>query len=237
MSRKNIIEIIKLIQAGLTQDDYGKSRKRFDDLVKELEKPITLVDFLGWEDDVEYECYDDKFIIMDNQLYIWNYTKRDWIDAYSVSINRVEQLRQAKKVKKKAYHVKDDYSYNCLMKELEEQGFNMNFKNNPFSFEGEIYIWEEKNNKLGFSIIKLNKILEKYDLIEYHKEEPKYYAKVKGWELVDSSDIYWNRYDGYPNLVINNTRESKGYTIKLTKSEWNNLGINESNADFEEVGE
>lgn len=66
-------------------------------------------------------------------------------------------------------------------------------------------------------------------------ESKKYYAKIKGWELVDSSDIYWNRYDGYPNLVINNTCESKGYTIKLTKSEWNKLGINDSNADFEEV--
>lgn len=67
-------------------------------IIEALEKEITLAEFLGWEENVEYKCHDDKFIIMDDELYIWNHTKRDWIDAYGVSMNRFGQLRQAKKI-------------------------------------------------------------------------------------------------------------------------------------------
>ena len=47
MNRQEIISQIKLIQAGLTQDDNKKSKRRLDLVVEELEKPISLTDFLG----------------------------------------------------------------------------------------------------------------------------------------------------------------------------------------------
>ncbi|MFL8888666.1 hypothetical protein [Helcococcus kunzii] len=167
---------------------------------------------------------------------------RDMIDSLE------HHLQQAKKVEKKqkAYHVKDEYSYNELMKELEKQGYDMNFKKNPYVFEGEIYIFEDEEKKeLGFSIIKLNKVLEKYDLIEYKKEEPLYYAKIKGWELLRSEEVKGSDSGGKWFIYAPSVKEittipqyngiNDAWIASMTKSEWSELGINDTNADFEEV--
>lgn len=54
MNRQEIIERLKLIQAGLTQDDNNKSKNRIDAVIENLKQPITLADFLGWEEDKVY---------------------------------------------------------------------------------------------------------------------------------------------------------------------------------------
>ncbi|MFL8888916.1 hypothetical protein [Helcococcus kunzii] len=168
MTREEIItKVQNLINQAYKYDIDSEYYEGLFDEIEKLRQPPTLAEFLGWEEDAEYRCGDDKFKIMDNELYIRNYTIRDWIDAYNVNINRFEQLRQAKQVKSK-----------------------------------------------------------------------KYYAKIKGWELVtNSSHIYWNRKDDCHRVFVNDIRETKGFTIKLTKSEWSDLGINDSNADFVEVEE
>lgn len=78
---------------------------------------------------------------------------------------------------------------------------------------------------------------------EYKVEEPKYCALIKGHELIkDESDWipkYWNydttRGDTFPsnNKLLGNSR----YFTKMSKSEWNEIGINEDNADFVKVEE
>ena len=70
------------------------------------------------------------------------------------------------------------------------------------------------------------------------EKEQKYYAKIKGHELViDREDYYWN-VDGDELYIDNNWHDYSGYkTTKLTKCDWNNLGINEDNADFVKVEE
>lgn len=78
---------------------------------------------------------------------------------------------------------------------------------------------------------------------EYKVEEPKYCALIKGHELIkDESDWtpkYWNydttRGDTFPsnNKFLGNSR----YFTKMSKSEWNEIGINEDNADFVKVEE
>ena len=222
MNRKEAIEIIKNSNINGARMN-GKNL--FIEAINELMKDITLSDLLGWEEGVEYHCYDDRFIIMDNELYIWNYTKRDWIDAYSVSVNRFEQLRQAKKIeqKLKAYHVKDEYSYKCLMKKLEEQGYIWFSNKKPTegfhwdTYKSNTVVFCKEGKTITYSELSYYETDEKsrYDLIEYHKEEPKYYAFVKDTRT-------W-------------IRDLTGKAIKSTKSEWNKLGINDTNADFEEV--
>ena len=78
---------------------------------------------------------------------------------------------------------------------------------------------------------------------EYKVEEPKYYALIKGHELIkDENDWhpkYWSydttRGDTFPsnNKFLGDSR----YFTKMSKSEWNEIGINDSNVDFVKVEE
>ena len=78
------------------------------------------------------------------------------------------------------------------------------------------------------------------DLKNLVAEEPLYYALIKGHELITDKGVstckYWN-FNTYNSDVFPNNRLSKHgiYLTKMSKSEWNKLGINDSNADFIEV--
>ena len=74
------------------------------------------------------------------------------------------------------------------------------------------------------------------------KEEQVYYALVKGHELVtDEGDIackYWNLRVPTGDVLPSNRYSRRGeFLVKMSKSEWNKLGINDSNADFVKVSE
>ena len=80
------------------------------------------------------------------------------------------------------------------------------------------------------------------DLKNLVEEEPLYYALVKGHELVtDEGDIackYWNLRVPTGDVLPSNRYSRRGeFVVKMSKSEWNELGINDSNADFVEVTE
>lgn len=75
---------------------------------------------------------------------------------------------------------------------------------------------------------------------EYKVEEPKYYALIKGHELIKNKGIwttkYWNFDTTNGNKLLSNRFTVDGkYLIEMSKSEWNKLGINDSNADFVKV--
>ena len=76
----------------------------------------------------------------------------------------------------------------------------------------------------------------------YEVEEPLYCALIKGHELmVDQGDWtskYW-KCDTSNGHVFPNHRliNHDDYLIEMSKSEWNELGINDSNADFVRVEE
>lgn len=59
---------------------------------------------------------------------------------------------------------------------------------------------------------------------------------MKGWELYGYNNYYWNYYIE-DKLFVDYKCENEHYKTKFTKSEWAELGINDSNADFEEVAE
>ena len=76
--------------------------------------------------------------------------------------------------------------------------------------------------------------------LEYRVEAPLYYALIKGHELMTDKGVstckYWN-FNTYNSDVFPNNRLSKHgiYLTKMSKEEWNELGINDSNADFVRV--
>lgn len=65
-----------------------------------------------------------------------------------------------------------------------------------------------------------------------------YVAKIKGSDLLDQ-DLFWHLYDyhGETFLDIGSYGEVLDNTYLMTIKEWNGLGVNSLNADFEKVEE
>ena len=74
------------------------------------------------------------------------------------------------------------------------------------------------------------------DLKNLVEKEPLYCALIKGHELIDTGRVYWD-YDKSDNSVFISELYSlpDNFLTEMSKSEWNELGINDSNADFVEV--
>lgn len=68
---------------------------------------------------------------------------------------------------------------------------------------------------------------------EYKIEGPLYYALVKGHEVIDGALKYWN-FDPRNNGLFVSAREvgRDMYIKEMSKSGWNKLGIDDSNANF-----
>ena len=103
------------------------------------------------------------------------------------------------------------------------------------------YYWDTVRDTLVFDFISRNK----KELIEvilgtrgYRVEKPLYHALIKGHELIHDYNIYWNC-DKYDNDVFVSRLHPPldNFTTELTKEEWNELGINDTNADFVKVDE
>lgn len=97
MNRQEIIEQLKLIQAGLTQDDNNKSKNRIDAVIENLKQPITLADFLGWEENAIYTDGNIYYKVKDGMLYfkikkVWN------LSGYNDYFNYCYKFRQLEKV-------------------------------------------------------------------------------------------------------------------------------------------
>jgi len=72
------------------------------------------------------------------------------------------------------------------------------------------------------------------------EQDALYYAKIKGWELTDVESEFWNYRliiaDPMPPRLYTGGKED-GFFVrtKMTIEEWNKVGINNTNADFEKV--
>ena len=101
------------------------------------------------------------------------------------------------------------------------------------------HYWDTAPDTSVFDFISRNK----KELIEvilgsrgYRIEKPLYCALIKGHELIDTGRVYWD-YDKSDNSVFISELYSlpDSFLTEMSKSEWNELGINDSNADFVEV--
>lgn len=79
----------------------------------------------------------------------------------------------------------------------------------------------------------INAVMHGYEI----EQEPLYYAKVKGSELIrhDFNKPYWTLEIDDLFISFNGDIDNDEYHTRMTKEEWNKLGINSINADFEEV--
>lgn len=281
MNRKEAIEIIK------NSNIYGarmNGKNLIIEAINELVKDITLADLLGWEEGVEYEWRSEKYKICDDILQCYDKNDDCWYDSVE-EINDYLRIQQAKKVesKPKAYHVKDEYSYKCLMKELEEQGYKWNSSTEPTDssywdiYENNTVIYCRENKRLiyssldyfnafrknSYNLIEYKKeepklksrnggtyiyfdedtgidgfekrysLIDEFEIIECHKEEPRFYAKIKGWENLGTGIVYF--YKASNEKIYLATKFYARNTGVYTKTEWNELGVNDTNADFEKV--
>lgn len=101
-------EIITKIQDKLNKAYMLKDREEADkiissifDDVDKLKRPITLAEFLGWEEDTEYKFSSYIFKIKDDTLYKFNYIKNEFeVSNLSLGSININMLRQAKKIEK-----------------------------------------------------------------------------------------------------------------------------------------
>ena len=67
------------------------------------------------------------------------------------------------------------------------------------------------------------------------EQEPLYYAKIKGWEHIGTSSYYFGYDEDNDSLEVTYLESNYRFAFSLTKKHWNKLGIDTTNADFEEV--
>ena len=67
------------------------------------------------------------------------------------------------------------------------------------------------------------------------EQEPLYYAKIKGWEHIGTSSYYFGYDEDNDSLEVTYLESNYHFAFSLTKTHWNKLGINDTNADFVEV--
>ena len=174
MNRQEIIEQLKLIQAGLTQDDNNKSKSRIDAVIENLKQPITLADFLGWEENVEYKVWGNECKIIDNKLHFFDHKLSKW--KTSCYNDDFTDFQQAKKIQPKKYNLILQKGYRKLFDLLdcekyltmdidEETIFNSKYATDNSKYQVQFTLEEIKNIKKKFKID-----LSIYDVVEVQEQ-------------------------------------------------------------------
>lgn len=81
-------------------EEYEKEQKQnLEDIIKYLKQPITLADFLGWEEGVEYKNWGSRYKIIDNELYLFSDKTSEWkMSEYNSDF---ASFKQAEKIQPK----------------------------------------------------------------------------------------------------------------------------------------
>ena len=93
------------------EDYYDASKKAragaFIGAVERLKQPLTLAEFLGWEEGAEYMCLAGKYKVEDGELLHYSNVMQDyWPAKVYLNHSRTLAMRRAKRVKpKKKYRI------------------------------------------------------------------------------------------------------------------------------------
>ena len=102
---------------------------------------------------------------------------------------------------------------------------------------GSIFVYSSKYDKIVHDWYVDNKdtfitaVMYGYEI----EQEPRYYAKIKGWEHIGTSSYYFGYDEDNDSLKVTYLESNYRFAFSLTKKHWNKLGINDTNADFERV--
>lgn len=166
MNRQEIISQIKLIQAGLTQDDNNKSKRRLDLVIEELEKPMSLADFLGWKEGVIYTDGISYYKIQNNSIFHKTKGKiqQVWtLSGYNDYLNFYNKFRELEKVKEKRYNLILEKGYRKLFDLLD----NEKYLNMDIEYRGVFHSKYSNNNskyQAQFTLEEIEEIKRIYDI-------------------------------------------------------------------------
>lgn len=74
--------------------------------------------------------------------------------------------------------------------------------------------------------------------VEEAEEEPRYHALIKGYEMLNINGIYWAYDKDNGDMFFSECNPpDDNFITEMSKEEWSELGINDSNADFVRVEE
>lgn len=162
MNRQEIIERLKLIQAGLTQDDNNKSKNRIDAVIENLKQPATLTDFLGWEENAIYTDGNIYYKVKDGMLYfkikkIWN------LSGYNDNFNICYKFRE--------YDKAENIKFNLILRNPHRKRFGLQDDEKYFAIciqDGSIFHSKSsKNNskyQVQFTFKEIEEVERKYNL-------------------------------------------------------------------------
>lgn len=114
MTREEAIKCVEFHADELEKRGYEDIHVR--QALERLKEPMTLAEFLGWEEGIEYDVgvYNGGIHRVKDGRLEQSIGDGQWVNArLSLTPVTIENLRQAKKVepKPKAYRGKDEYSY------------------------------------------------------------------------------------------------------------------------------
>ena len=103
MTREEAITVLENIKMDLEHyRDLFMYSNDINSVIERLRDPITLADFLGWEEDVEYKKGGNVCMVSGGELYIKYIDEDDWYKVgYSWNESNVEEFRNCKKVEQK----------------------------------------------------------------------------------------------------------------------------------------
>lgn len=202
----------------------GKSMKKGKEWLKEAVGELNLVDTVFESDGVSY--IDTAVSVMQvydliEQLDEPEVLSQEWIEEHTYYEDEYD-----------FYYADPDELKNLLVQKHEELESKIKVLIEAYKQEDGAYSNPENGWISGFV----------EDLENLVEEEQKYYALVKGHELVtnegDLACKYW-KFDTYNgDLFISNQFSRYGRCLnEMSKEDWNDLGINHSNADFVKVEE
>ena len=178
-----IKEVIEKLENIIEKSNNKELKEDIEEIIYNLEQPITLADFLGWDEEQEYE-YNDKIIkIINNKLYSKSRNESKFYETL-LPLNCFESLKKASKLDLQKYYLKfkeptlfrfalkEDFTYLNYDKEMEVYFLNTNKELNEYKTR--FTKKEIENIKLPY-IFDMNDFemidVALYDLIEEPEEE------------------------------------------------------------------
>lgn len=75
-----------------------KQKQNLKDIIKYLKQPISLADFFGWEEDIEYDNLGKRYKMISNKLYYFNNVSNEWTTSvFNEKFEEFIEFQQAKK--------------------------------------------------------------------------------------------------------------------------------------------
>lgn len=86
-------------------EEYKEEQQQnIEDIIEYLKQPISLTDFLGWEEDVAYNVLGGRYKMVDNKLYWFDERFNKWY--LSDHKDNFTDFQQAKKIQPKKYYLR-----------------------------------------------------------------------------------------------------------------------------------